>query len=249
MLYWCLDDPADTPVTLQLYGDVLPQFDAYLSGCPGIVELFGITVPVYEFWQGWDEDLDPETDANRLLADTIAITGSTYRQPFPAPHYQSGFSGPRRDLVRALLAKGLPVGLWGNGDWLVEERGGDPSFANLYHGQLPATDIHRVHGGAAACVGTHLVEGRRWDSGRLPWVMGAGGVLIHEDRPGLREEAEGAVLFFPPGDWQMAADLCGVVLSSPRLAEAMRQRGRRLVMEKHTWAVRAKRLVEIVSQL
>jgi len=255
-VYICYDDPAATPITLSLGLPV--GFDLWLTSCPGIGRnLFPsawsrIRADVHEFWLAWDTRNQFPTGAALEAAITrhacdLAVTGSPYYKPFPPPHYQTGFAGPRRDLVFAAIAAGFKVGIYGPATWLKREHGGDPRLAPYYRGWVDPRQIHVVHHIAKTCLGTHLVEGRRYDSGRLPWVLGAGGCLLHELRPGLRDEFGSAVAWYTPGDVVAFVAVLKNLLADPAKRLRMITAGRRIVLDKHTWAHRARRFIALVE--
>jgi glycosyltransferase involved in cell wall biosynthesis len=177
----------------------------------------------------------------------LAITGSPYYRPFPPPHYQAGFAGPRRDLALAALEAGFSVGLYGPKTWVNRRHGGDPRLAPHYRGWIEPSKIHLVHWAASVVLGTHLVTGPRYDSGRLPWVLGAGGCLLHELRAGLREEFGDAVAWYRPGDTDGFLANLRALKADPERRQRMRTKGREIVLARHTWAHRAQRLIDIVN--
>ena len=249
ILYLCADDPAATPVTIAL--GLPAPCDVWLTTCPGIVDAplhaGRYCARIEEFWLAWDEDVRPQVDPE-LAGVQVALTGHPYYRPFPAPHYQLGFATVRRDLVRRAIECGLRPGIWGPSTWTEESQGGDPKLAAWYRGWLDPSQIHVVHGSVGACVGTHLVEGRRYESGRCVWTLGAGGVLVHELRPGLADEFGDAALWFRPGDIEGALSLCERLSADHELSARMRAEGRALVLERHTWVHRAARLVELAEE-
>lgn len=248
MLYLCADDPAATPVSLGL--QIPGAFDAWLTTCEGIVDppLSVRGVRVEPFWLAWDEDVQPRVDP--ALADVdVAITGHPYYRPFPAPHYQLGFSTPRRSIAHRAIERGMRLGIWGPGTWLEEEHGGDPRLAAWFHGWLDPTQIHVVHASACAVVATQLVEGRGYESGRLPFVCGAGGALVHELRPGLAEAFGDAALFFRPGDVDGALNLCAELRADPARRDRLCAAGRALVLDRHCWKHRAERLAQLAEEV
>ena len=247
VVYICYDDPACTPITLQQH---LPDCaHAWLTTCAGITKLFsGVKrtgAAVHEFWLGWD---DRTVCRQEDLQVDVAITGSPYHKPFPAPHYQGGFSTPRRDLVRALLDAGFRVGIWGPQEWLRRDDGGDPRFAKIYRGWIDPSRIHVVHQSAPVVVATQLVEGHRYESGRLT-QNGPNQCVVHEDRPGLRGEFGNAVSWFKTGDVAGAVQNVRELLERPDVRQRLRQRLTGVVLGHHCWSHRAKRLVEIVEGL
>lgn len=249
-IYICYDDPAATPISVQLG---IPQgFSHWFTTCPGIPQLFPamwprISAKIHRFWLAWDtrtsfRHVGNETEQEKV---DLAITGSPYFRPFPQPHYQRGFAGPRRDLALEALEAGFSVAIYGPQEWLKRRTGGDPRLTSSYKGWVSPDHIHVVHRQARACLGTHLVEGPGYESGRFPWVLGAGGLLIHERRPGLREEFGDVAGWYPPGDCKaFLRTLGGILRDKPRQAK-MRKEGRELVMARHTWAHRAQYLVEV----
>lgn len=246
-LYLCADDPAGTPITL-LHGLHL-HFDAWLTTCPGIVEMFPeiASVHVEEFWLAQD-GRQPLTDVDPSLEVDVAMTGTPYYRPFPEPHYQHGFSCPRRDIVLAAIDQGHKVGVWGPPTWLDREHGGDPRIEPVYRGWIDTSRVHVVHRSAKVTIATNLVDGRRYESGKL-WCVGAGGCLLMEEREGLREEFGERVAWFPPGDVGAAMRELGALLGDDARRERMRQEGRAFVLARHSWRERAVRMAEIAHQL
>lgn len=250
-VYICYDDPAATPISIQLG---IPQgFDLWLTTCPGIPRLFPSVWPriraqVHEFWLAWDTESTWPREWDRAVERhgcDLAVTGTPYHKPFPPPHYRGGFAGPRRDLVMAAIREGFNVGLYGPQTWLNRRHGGDPRFSRYYRGWIDPNRIHVVHKAATTVLGTHLVEGHRYDSGRLPWVGGAGGALIHELRPGLRDEFGPAVAWYKPGDVDEFLTRLRALTSNEPLNRRMREELHARVVLAHTWAHRARKLVEL----
>lgn len=257
-LYVSYDDPASTPLVLE--ARIPDQFDAWLTSCPGIAdqhpEIGQLGVRVEEFWLAWDERT--ELGGVESFADVdLAVTGHPYYRPFPRPHWQHGFGFPRRDLARRALerAQGAPwrgdrpLGLWGAPEWLDGQRGGDPAFAGAYRGWIDPTLVHQVHRSARVTLGTHLCEGRRYDSGRLAWTLGAGGVLLHEDRPGLREEFGDLVAWFPPGNLDTCAGELEALLGDDERRARMAREGRAYVLAHHCWRHRAARMAQVAAEV
>lgn len=247
MVYMSFDDPAGAPITLGL--DIVPPFDMWLTSCPGIADLFKIPkrCAVHEYWLAWDDRISQPIPVEPELEVDVAITGHPYHRPFPPPHWQHGFGTPRADLARAVLERGWNLGIWGPNTWLDREHGGDPLLGPWYRGWLDPSQVHRVHRSAKVTLATQLCEGRRYDAGRLPWTLGAGGCLAHEDRPGLREEFGGSVGWFRYGDLREAMEKVDFLLRHPHVRAEMSAEGQRIVLERHTWKVRAMRLVELVG--
>lgn len=247
----CHDDPAVAPLLL-LSGIAAPAH-YWLSSCAGIRELFPwgwsehTKAQVVEWWLAWDERL-PVVDRAEHRVD-VAVCGTPYWRPFPRPHYQAGFSGPRRSMVRSFLDAGLTVGLWGSEDWCDPDRGGALDFASIWRGKVPFEECVNVYRSARTVWGSQLVQGYRYESGKCVWVGGAGGLLIHEERPGLREEFGGSVLWHNPGDANHALAQIRLALSddfAPTRNAIVRDL-HSITMDRHLWRHRAATMHGIIA--
>jgi len=182
-----------------------------------------------------------EKDKN--LDVDLAICGSPYWKPFPPPHFQGGFSKARRVIAHAAIKDGINVGIWGKDSWLNADGGGDPSFAPYFKGWVQSNQMHKVNRSAKVVLATHLVEGHRYESGRIPKVGGAGGCLLHEDRPGLKAEFGDAIEWYKTGDTVDCIAKLKSLLADPGRRIKMADKLHEIVMKKHTWTHRAQQLV------
>jgi len=244
----CHDDPAVTPLLIQ--AGLPDAADLYLTSCPGIVDLWSFRPKIVEWWLAWDHRIETPVPLDARLTVDLAITGSPYHKPFPAPHYQRGYGGiARRDFAKAVLERSYSLGIWGPPTWLDAAQGGDPGLEKHYRGWLHPDRIHTVHRAARVVLGTHLVEGRRYESGRLPWIAGAGGTVLHEARPGLFEEFGRTVPWFKPGDLgQFMQRLKWLLMHAAERAEMARE-AQKHVLAHHTWRNRARTLVDELQAL
>jgi hypothetical protein len=244
----CHDDPAATPIIL--HEGIAHSAHVWLTSCPGIVRLWDVRPRVVEWWLAWDQRWKPHVLTSAECVADLAVTGTPYTGPFPAPHFQGGWAGaPRREYVRAAVRAGFSVRIYGPRSWLDEEQGGDPAFAPLFHGWLHPDRIWEVHNESRVSLGTHLVSGHRYESGRIPFVCGAGGCLLHEHRPGLEDEFGGAVAWFTPGDVTAAIRKLRWLVDNPAKRDQMARAAQRKVRQSHTWHDRAATLAEQLRQI
>lgn len=242
------DDPAATPIILA--EGIAHSAHVWLTSCPGIADLFAPRARVVEWWLAWDQRIAQPVPVDESLCVDLAVTGTPYHRPFPRPHYQGGWSGvSRKAYVQAALAAGFTVGIWGPPTWLDADEGGDPSLRPHFRGWLHPDRIHAVHASARVTLATHLVSGHRYDSGRIPFVCGAGGCLLHEHRPGLEDEFSGSVAWFPPGDVDAAIRKLRWLCTHERQRRQMARSAQRKVLARHTWAHRAATLVQEIDRV
>ena len=107
--------------------------------------------------------------------------------------------------------------------------------------------MHLVHRSAKVSLCTQLVQGYRYESGRCVWVGGAGGFVLHEDRPGLRDEFGKNVMWFQPGNLNQAHSQLMTALRYPAMRAEMSNTLRDIVFQKHTWQHRASTLINEIE--
>jgi spore maturation protein CgeB len=145
----------------------------------------------------------------------------------------------RRRIVDDLAATGRDVAIYGRG-WtadLVDPR--------LVRGEgIPNADLARFYTAASIVLNDHWDDMRAngFLSNRLYDALAAGGFVISDDVPGIDAEFDGAVVTYHD-----AAELDRLIeryLADPAERRRLAERGRRAVLERHTFADRVPILVE-----
>lgn len=102
--------------------------------------------------------------------------------------------------------------------------------------------------GDSCLVGTPGFRGRYW-SDRIPESIGRGACLVHPVVEGLFEHyTDGEHLYtWQPGDWRSMHRLLDMLTANPDVAKRVGEAGRAHVLERHTYEVRVRQLVELMS--
>jgi hypothetical protein len=150
--------------------------------------------------------------------------------------------GVQRPIVRDAIAAGLRPRIWGAG-W---ERFVD---ASLVVGEyLPNDQVRRAYSSAGVVLNDHWDDMRAqgFISNRVYDVLAAGGVLISDDFPELRERFGDALLTYRIAD-ELAAHVARLE-GDPAARAAVADRGRDLVLARHTFAHRVDTLLAAVAE-
>jgi O-antigen biosynthesis protein len=256
---------------------VLPDWDAEVAATDDVtLHLFGLRVPrnrpaqVNLLWQISHPDLaTPElygsydvafvaSDrfARRMASQTdrpvIALHQATDPERFTVaptgPTHEILFVGNTRGVRRKAIDDLLPtshdVAVYGKGwsDELV-----DPS---LVRGEsIPNRDLNRYYGSAAIVLNDHWPDMRAegFISNRIYDVLAAGGFVITDDVEGIEAEFDGAVPTYDgPEELRELVDRC---LADPEERRRRVERGRRAVLERHTFAHRVQTILQTAGPL
>jgi hypothetical protein len=170
-------------------------------------------------------------------------------------HPEAGAAGPEllfvgnsrnrhRPVLDALAGTSHDLAVYG-GNWRPELL--DPRFLR---GEWIANDVvHRAYATAAIVLNDHWPDMRDegFISNRIYDVLASGGFVLTDPVAGLDAEFDGAV-----ATWTDADDLRASIeryLADPALRHSMSERGRAAVLARHTFAHRAKVLVEAAAPL
>lgn len=150
-------------------------------------------------------------------------------------------TGRRRRIVEDLLPTPHDFAVWGRG-W--EER----VDARLIAGTHLANDeLAKVYSSARIVLSDHWDDMRRhgFISNRIYDALACGTLVISDHVPGLPDQFGDAVLTYRAPDELRA--LVARLLDDPAEARRRAAPGRRLVLDRHTFAHRAERLLELVT--
>lgn len=147
--------------------------------------------------------------------------------------------GEERAVARALpdiAARGHTVGAWGRG-WSEH-----PSAAGFARGELPYEEVPLVYASAGVVLDDTASPAKRWGmlNGRVFDALAAGTVAITDNEAGVREIFDDA---FPT--WGDRASLTRTVddlLADPERRRAIVERYRAIVLDRHTYAHRARQI-------
>jgi hypothetical protein len=170
-------------------------------------------------------------------------------------HPEAGAAGPEllfvgnsrnrhRPVLDALAGTSHDLAVYG-GNWRPELL--DPRF--LRGDWIANDEVHRAYATAAIVLNDHWPDMRDegFISNRIYDVLASGGFVLTDPVAGLDAEFDGAV-----ATWTDADDLRASIeryLADPGLRQSMSERGRAAVLARHTFAHRAKFLVEAAGSL
>jgi hypothetical protein len=168
------------------------------------------------------------------------------RPPDPAHRHDVTIVAKSRDVLRPIVADAVAAGLrphiYGGG-WsgLV-----DPELVVADH--VDNDLLPTVYSSAGVVLTDHWGTMRAWGfvSNRLFDVLACGAPVISDPVEGLDELFDGAVLEY--GTPAELRDLVDRVLADPAAARARSDRGRRVVVAKHTFDHRAEQLLDSLSR-
>jgi GT2 family glycosyltransferase/spore maturation protein CgeB len=192
-------------------------------------ELAGrVSVPVFPLHQA--------TDPDRFKPDR---TG---------PDHELLFVGNARRSRRAILDDLLPtthdLAVYGKG-WTSDLV--DPLYVRGDH--IPNDKLARHYASARIVLNDHWADmrARGFLSNRLYDVLASGGFVISDAAAGIDAEFDGAVVAYT--DREDLRRLIDQYLTDDQARQALAERGRRVVLARHTFGHRIERLLEIVDGL
>jgi GT2 family glycosyltransferase len=150
----------------------------------------------------------------------------------------------RRPIVDALTPSPFDLAIYG-GDWYPELA--DPG--DVRGEVVPNEELPAWYAGAGVVLNDHWPEMREhgYISNRLYDVLAAGGFVVSDELEGLEEEFDGAVVTYR--DREDLLDSIGRFLADPEARRAHVQRGRRAVLERHTFGHRVATITEVIAPL
>ncbi len=192
---------------------------------------------------------DPFLDhlAAQVSVPLVALHQATdpdrfWPEPGGPPHellFVGNSRNRHRPVLDALAGTERDLAVYG-GNWRPDLL--DPRF--LKGDWIPNGDVHRAYAAAAIVLNDHWSDMRDegFISNRIYDVLASGGFVLSDPVDGLEREFDGAV-----ATWTDGEDLRASVeryLADPELRRAMAERGRAVVLARHTFAHRAQALVE-----
>jgi spore maturation protein CgeB len=152
--------------------------------------------------------------------------------------------GVRRPIIDALAGSGLDLAVYGGG-WTAKLL--DP--ARLRGEWIPNHQLRRYSASAAIVLSDHWRDMREegFISNRVFDVLASGGFLISDRVAGLDEEFDGAVVTWAEGEDLDA--LAASWLARPEERRSRADRGRAIVVERHTFAQRVDVLIATATPL
>lgn len=248
----------DAPMSLDVVVVLLDAFDIHRLA-PGVV-----TIAWCRNWikrwieRPWFDDFDLVFAGSRLAQAEVEGTTSVSARVMPLATNPERFTpkdadqgvavevafvgnlwGEERAVARALpdlAARHRQVGVWGRG-WTDH-----PSAAGYSRGEAPYAQVPLIYASADVVIDDTATPTKPWGlvNGRVFDALAAGTVVITDNVVGVRELFDEA---FPV--WTDGASLAGAVeslLADPDRRRAIVERYRNQVLERHTYAHRAREL-------
>lgn len=194
IVWLTLDDPEDWQygTATKLY----PLLDVAGSCCDDSVPWYARYAPrvvAFRWWPAFDpleypEHADHERPQPEPTCDFAMVAGTYYAPDKPGGKPNPGFGLLRRDVVRAALAAGAKVHLYGSEDWVKPERGGAEDFAPLYRGFAPRPTLADLFARSRIAYSSFIRRGWNYLTDRIPIAAGGGAFNLMEAQPGLGEE-------------------------------------------------------------
>jgi spore maturation protein CgeB len=190
--------------------------------------------------------------ASRVSVPVVPLHQATdpdrFRPDGTGPEHELLFVGNSRRSRRAILDDLLPtthdLAIYGKG-WTSDVI--DPLYVRGDH--IPNDRLGRAYASAKIVLNDHWpdMRARGFLSNRLYDVLASGGFVISDAAAGIDAEFEGAVVTYTDRD--ELRRLVDEYLANDELRRTMAERGRRIVLARHTFAHRIERLLEVVDGL
>lgn len=238
-VYWSLDDPDFLPTFKKL--GMRRGYDVALT-CTGacVPEYAAMGMDAHLFWPAFDRvarEPWPIVPEKEKIADFL-IVGTPYTTTNP----------PRRDVAMAIASTGMDLRLHGTDAWTGSEFG-DTGLWKYYHGHWSDWGkVHHLFASARINFSNHLHHAREYLNDRVPMVLGVAGFLIMDRIPGLGNwfvEDEEVVYYDSLEDLVAKAFY---YLKRPEERERIGENARAIVLQHHTYDVRAMQLLDVLER-
>ena len=261
-VYWSVDDP-DFVGHWQQFLSMLDVWDVSLSCCKASLDTYkraGVKDPHY-FLPGFDTDWPVDTIEDQRESVDLVIAGHPY-----APVH--GADMGRADLALAAKRAGFSVEVYGPDvemwaaprDSLVT---GHEELRENYHGWLDHDRVWTAYVRGKVVLNNHLRKGGGYDpryagycNDKIFQIAGTGGgAMLMDYQPGVSPEVltegDDYIQYRPslkPSDCVESAMFClEGLLADDAMRREISRNARRRTLEEHTWAHRAKQLIDICA--
>lgn len=224
-ILWVISHPEDVTE------EEASAFDLVCVASPSLAETLRdrLDVPVVYLPQATDSLRFGSGKVSEELRSQVLFVGNTRNQ--------------RRPAVEWAVQAGLPLTVYGLGWERKLPRG-------AWRGRYFANDrLADLYASAGVVLNDHWSDMRDHGviSNRILDVLAAGGVVVSDDVPGLSELLDDAVPTY--GSATELASLVKRLLGDPTEREALAARGRKAVLDAHTFEHRARQLGELIHPL
>lgn len=242
-----LDDPEDWQygVATKLY----PLLDVAGSCSDDAVAWYSRYAPkvmAFRMWPGFDRleypaHADPERPQPEAECDFVMVAGTYYAPDKPGGKPNAQFGLLRRDVVRAALAAGAKVAIYGSDDWVKSDRGGAEDFAPLYRGYAPRAALADVFARSRIAYSSFIRRSWGYLTDRIPIAAGGGAFGLLEAQPGLGDDFRHGVhcAYHTPGSVDDVTRNVAWWLEHEDKRRACADAMRRLMIAEHNYDVRA----------
>ena len=151
--------------------------------------------------------------------------------------------GTRRDILADLTPTTLGLAVYGR-DWVPDLL--DPAY--LYGEHVPNEDLHRFYSSADVVLNDHWADMRAtgFFSNRLYDALASGACVVSDAIVGIEDEFDGAVTTYADAG-HLRLSIRRLLMDSDR-RKALADRGRAAVLERHTFEIRATRILADIDQ-
>jgi spore maturation protein CgeB len=150
--------------------------------------------------------------------------------------------GVRRSIIEDLTPTVHDLAIYGKG-WT-------PDFVDPVHvrdERIPNRDLHRYYSAAAIVLNDHWPDMRSagFLSNRLYDALASGAFVVSDAARGIEDEFDGAVVTY--ADRQELRQVVDAYLADPAARRALADRGREVVLSRHTFAHRVDQILKEVE--
>ena len=166
--------------------------------------------------------------------------------PTGPPHdvlFVGNSRGMRRDILADLTPTTLGLAVYGQG-WTPELL--DPAYLCGEH--VPNEELHRYYSSAGVVLNDHWADMRAsgFFSNRLYDALASGACVVSDHVDGIEAEFDGGIVTYT--DPARLRFTIHDLLMDPARRKALAERGRAAVLERHTFAARAARILADIEQ-
>lgn len=241
LIYWATEDPCwherwSVPYVRKV------QPDLVLTICAEYVDRYrqlGLRAACLPF--GYNHELCRPTAPQPDFACDIAVVANFYTWDFDKLNRKRSL----QELVVPLLKGGYDVKIWGN-NWDRAPGFGLPSAEGKWHSYLSHRDAPAVYNSAKIVIGLqNEFDFRTNITMRTCEVMGSGGFLLASRTKAVEELFRNGEHLVTSGSPLETLMQVNYYLLCPQAREKIAQAGLAAVREKHTYAHRAKELLDV----